>query len=170
VEDLRKQYRIVVIIGLAMMASVLVYAVIVGLIEKEIIPMRVALEISGEHLGMIKYVMFAVCAVIFFVIRIVRSVMLAAGTAVSGSSRTGSAAQDLPETGRLVSSSVITFAMCEFPAVLGLVLYILGRSSTDFDLFLLISLFFFAVYFPKYSDWEAWARERQKPGRAAVKR
>jgi hypothetical protein len=50
------------------------------------------------------------------------------------------------------------------PAVLGLVLYFLGRSMTDFYLFLMISLFCFATYFPRLNQWEEWWRQQGGAG------
>jgi len=46
------------------------------------------------------------------------------------------------------------------PAIFGLVLYFLTRNVTDFYLFLITSLFFFSFHFPKFSQWEAWSRQR----------
>jgi len=61
-----------------------------------------------------------------------------------------------------MTAAVITYAFCESIAVLGLVLYFLGGSSTDFYVFMVISLFFFSVYFPKYERWEEWMKGRFK--------
>jgi hypothetical protein len=66
-----------------------------------------------------------------------------------------------PEFGILTTAAVITYALCEAPAIFGLVLFFLGRNSSDFHLFLLCSLFYFAVYFPKFSRWEEWYRDQK---------
>jgi len=57
-----------------------------------------------------------------------------------------------------MTAAVITYAFCESIAVLGLVLYFLGGRPTDFYVFMLISLFFFSVYFPKYGWLEEWIK------------
>jgi len=113
----------------------------------------------------IKFALIGVAVVIFFVIRFVNSLLLKGkgegGTAPGD--RAGQPSGKLPEIGVLTTAAVVTFALCEAPAVFGLVLFLLGRNTSDFYLFLLISLFYFAVYFPKFSTWEEWYRGQQ-PG------
>jgi len=53
--------------------------------------------------------------------------------------------------------SIITFAFCEVPAVLGLVLFLIGGLRTDFYILLAISLGVKFANFPKYAEWENWA-------------
>jgi hypothetical protein len=50
-------------------------------------------------------------------------------------------------------------------AVYGLVLFLIQGDTTDFYLFLMISLIYFTIYFPKYEKWEEWVREREKGAR-----
>lgn len=162
-DDLRKAYRIVVIIGLAMMASLLVYAAVVGILDKDPALIRSAPALSGSQVEIIKFALIGVTVVIFFVIRFVNASLLrmngGAGNLPDPRSRQSSGAP--PEFGRLTTAAVITFALCESPAIFGLVLFFLGRNASDFHLFLLISLFYFAVHFPKFSQWEEWYRNRQ---------
>ena len=47
-----------------------------------------------------------------------------------------------------------TFALCESVAVLGLVLFLLAGNAMDFYVFMVISLGFFYLFFPKYDQWE----------------
>ena len=54
----------------------------------------------------------------------------------------------------LPQAAVITFALCEAVAVLGLVLFLLAGNSLDFYIFMVISLGFFYPVFPKYDQWE----------------
>lgn len=62
---------------------------------------------------------------------------------------------------------IVTYALCEAPALFGLVLFFLGRNPSDFHIFQLISLFFFAAYFPRFSQWEEWYRRQQGRGPVA---
>jgi hypothetical protein len=109
-------------------------------------------------------VLFGVAAVIFSLIRAINNHFLAGDVRIAG---TGTASRYSPDIQRLMTAAVITYAFCESIAVLGLILYFLGGSPTDFYVFMLISLFFFSVYFPKYSRWEEWMKDRYKStGRA----
>ena len=100
--------------------------------------------------------------VIFFVIRFVNSLFLKPKEkgGPSPDTRLRQSSGALPEFGILTTAAVITYALCETPAIFGLVLFFLGRNSSDFYLFMLCSLFYFAVYFPKFSRWEEWYREQ----------
>ncbi len=54
----------------------------------------------------------------------------------------------------LAQAAVITFALCEAVALLGLVLFLLAGNAMDFYIFMVISLGFFYLFFPKYDQWE----------------
>jgi hypothetical protein len=96
--------------------------------------------------------------VIFFLIRVINNHFLGGDVRIPAS---GALSRYSPDIQRLMTAAVITYALCELIAVLGLALFFLGGSSTDFYVFMLISLFFFSVYFPKYGRWEEWMRERR---------
>ncbi|MDH4162573.1 MAG: hypothetical protein OEW15_07765 [Nitrospirota bacterium] len=149
-DKLRAAYRVVVIIGLAIMASLVVYAVIVGLFENGTIPLG-GTAMAGGMLDMIKFVFLGISAALFPLMRFLSSRIINADA-----SQTGSPA----EFGPLTTAAIVTFALCEVPAIFGLVLYVLGRNTTDFYLFLLISSFFFGTNFPKFSQWEEWHRRK----------
>jgi len=161
-DRLRSAYRIAVIIGLAMMASLLVYAVIVGLLEKGAVELD-APAMAGHSLEPVKFVLIGLTVFIFFTIRVfnIRFLDAEGEQAKLLDPRLPSTPGVAPEFARLTTAAVVTYALCETPAIFGLVLFFMGRNSSDFHLFLLISLFFFAVYFPKYSQWEEWFRKQQ---------
>jgi len=165
-DKLRAAYRVAVIIGLAMMASFLVYAAIVGILEKDPSGLRNAPVLPGSQVETIKFALIGVTAVLFFVIRVFNTRILNAegeqGKMLD--SRPRLIPGVAPEFGRLTTTAIVTYALCETPAIFGLVLFFIGRNASDFHLFLLISLFFFAVYFPKFSQWEEWYRKQQQPG------
>lgn len=163
-EKLRAAYRVAVIIGLAMMASLLVYTVIVGVFEKD----GRGPALSDRALEMMKFALVAISVVLFFLIRFLNARILTAGGERGGRRD----ARQLPDVApadiqRLTTAAVVTYALCEAPAILGLVLFFLGGQASDFHLFLLISLFYFAVHFPKFSQWEEWHRQRQGQGQVA---
>jgi len=162
-DKLRSAYRVAVIIGLAMMASLLVYAAIVGVLGKEPAGLRSAPALSGSQLEFIRLVLLGVTAIIFFLIRFVNTRILAAEgeQGKKPASRPRQMSGVPPEFGRLTTAAVVTYALCEAPAIFGLVLFFLSRNSSDFHIFLLISLFYFAIYFPKFSQWEEWHRKQQ---------
>ena len=59
--------------------------------------------------------------------------------------------------------SVVTFiglALSEVPLVLGLAMYVVWRSYSDFYMLAFVSLYLMVRHFPYYRQWEEFARER----------
>jgi F0F1-type ATP synthase membrane subunit c/vacuolar-type H+-ATPase subunit K len=159
VDKLRAAYRVAVIIGLAIMASLVIYLIIVQLFENGSFGQAGGQSLQGPQLEIIKFILLGVSVVNFFLIRFLNNLILNP----AGEQRPAPTAAAPSDLGKLTTAAIVTFALCETPAIFGLVLYFLGRNATDFYLFLLISMFFFASHFPKYSQWEEWYR-KQQPG------
>jgi F0F1-type ATP synthase membrane subunit c/vacuolar-type H+-ATPase subunit K len=133
-----------------MMTSLFIYLVVANVVER---------QVSREVSDGVFFIFIGISVVLFFMIRIVNAAMLG-----SGGERTGPAAAENPAAiQKLQAAAMVTFALCEVPAVIGLVLYFIGGNMTNFYLFLMISLFCFAAYFPRFSQWEEWYR-KQQPG------
>jgi F0F1-type ATP synthase membrane subunit c/vacuolar-type H+-ATPase subunit K len=161
-DKLRAAYRVAVIIGLAMIASLLVYATIVGILEKGTVEIH-GTAMAGSQLELIKFVLLGLTVILFFVIRVFNTKFLNAegeqGKMLDSRFRLTPGVA--PEFSRLTTTAIVTYALCEAPAIFGLVLFFIGRNSSDFYLFMLISLFFFAIHFPRFSQWEEWYRKQQ---------
>ncbi|MGE5172392.1 MAG: hypothetical protein ACM3MD_01030 [Betaproteobacteria bacterium] len=162
-DDLKKAYRMTAFIGLAMMASLLIYTVLVELIKKQYEPFG-GFSPMPDVVPTLRYALFAVAVVEFFIIRIVNKLNLSGTLPVSSKPQIGRSTQYLPPVQRLISGAVVTFALCESVAVYGLVLFLMQGITTDFYSFLLISLFYFSIFFPKYSAWEERIKGRDKTG------
>ncbi len=157
-DDLRKAYRMTAFIGLAMIASLVVYAVVVDLIKKQNAPFG-GYAPMPDAIVMLRYALLGVAAVEFFVIRLMNRLMLSGKVPLRNSPAT---ARFAPEVQRLVSSSVVTYALCESVAMYGLVLFLIQGNTGDFYLFLAVSLFYFIVTFPRYGNWEEWVAEQER--------
>jgi hypothetical protein len=180
-KELKKAYRVVSVLGFAFVFSVFIYAVIVEVLKSNTASFEGM--VPGLDINTLRYVFLGVGAAMFFLAKVVRDLMLAAGVAeptdeagkaealseVAGFMKTLTGKTPTPEelvwksrfqphVQRLVSSSVVTFIFCNLIAVLGLTLFFMGWDSADFYVFFLFSLASFAVYFPRYSQWEEWVR------------
>lgn len=155
--DLRKAYKTTVIIGLAMMASLLLYAILVETIKKQHAPFGGFAPMPLDTAATFRYALLGVAIAEFFLIQLLNKLILSAKAPVPG--RFSRAVQ------KLMTSAVVTFGLCESVAIYGLVLFLVQGNPNDFYLFLLISLFYFSIFFPKYSTWEAWIKEREKARR-----
>jgi len=133
---LKARYLAVNFIGLAMIAAVFVYAGVVELIKWQLAPFAGFAKLDPRMVGLLKYGFLTLAAVQFGIIKVVPKIL------------------PTRSADNLAQAAVITFALCEAVAVLGLVLFLLAGNPMDFYIFMLISLGFFYLFFPKYEQWE----------------
>lgn len=65
---------------------------------------------------------------------------------------------------RLYVASVVTAALAEAPALMGLVLFIVWGQYSDFYILLFVSLYLFVRHFPRFGTWEKVGRYVQTGG------
>jgi F0F1-type ATP synthase membrane subunit c/vacuolar-type H+-ATPase subunit K len=142
---LKSRYLAANFIGLAMIAAVFVYAGVVEVIKWQWSPFQGFANLPPQTARLLKYIFLALAAAQYVIIKVLQKIMLDKST------------DNLPQ------SAIVTFALCESVAVLGLVLFLLTGSSLDFYVFMVISLGFFYLFFPKYEQWEKTAGEAAVP-------
>ena len=145
---LKSRYLAVNFIGLAMIASVFVYAGVVELIKWQWAPFTGFAQLNPQTAALLKYIFLAVAAAQYVIIKVVQKIVPARSL------------DHLPQ------AAVITFALCEAVAVLGLVLFLLAGNSLDFYIFMAISLLWFYLFYPKYENWEKLVGANSPSGRA----
>ena len=145
---LKARYLAVNFIGLAMIASVFVYAGVVELIKWQLAPFAGFAKLDPPTVSLLKYAFLALAAAQFGIIKAVQKIVPAKSP------------DHLPQT------AIITFALSESVAVLGLVLFLLAGNPMDFYIFMVISLGFFYLFFPKYEQWEQRVNAGGPPGKA----
>ncbi len=144
---LQQQFKTTNYIGLAMMASVFIYAVLVLGIDKGYLPFKTRQIINPDTGTSLRYIFLGVSFGHYFIIRYFRRFSLRSP-------------QYMPP------GAIIIYALCEAVAIYGLVLFLLSGNSTDFFVFMVISLLYFYLFYPKYADWERlWlqSRSNKKP-------
>ena len=144
---LKARYLAVNFIGLAMIASVFVYAGVVELIKWQLAPFAGFAKLDPRTVGLFKYGFLAIAAAQFGIIKVLQKIL------------------PTRSADNLTQGAVITFALCEAVAVLGLGLFLLAGQTLDFYIFMMISLGFFYLFFPKYEQWE----QRMRAGDQADK-
>jgi len=133
---LKSRYLAVNFIGLVMIATVFVYAGVVEWIKWQWSPFAGFSHIDPRQATLLKYIFLALAAAQYGAIKFVQKIVPARSV------------DNLPQ------AAIITFALCESVAVFGLVLFLLNGNTLDFYIFMLISLSFFYLFYPKYDDWE----------------
>jgi F0F1-type ATP synthase membrane subunit c/vacuolar-type H+-ATPase subunit K len=142
---LKTRYLVVNFIGLAMIAAVFVYAGVVEVIKWQMAPFAGFARLEPHTVSLLKYIFLALAAAQFGVIKAVQKIL------------------PTRSVENLSTTAIITFALCEAVAILGLMLFLLAGNSLDFYIFMVISLGFFTLFFPKYDQWEQRLRAGDFP-------
>jgi F0F1-type ATP synthase membrane subunit c/vacuolar-type H+-ATPase subunit K len=134
--NLKQRYLVTNFIGLAMIGSVFIYAVIVEIFKRYYAPFQGFAALPPKLAEMLTYILLFVALVFYFVIRFLKRKVATQSP------------QFLPQI------AILTFALCEAVAVFGLMLFLLTGNSLDFYMFFAVSLLLFYLFFPKYDHWE----------------
>jgi hypothetical protein len=133
---LKSRYLAVNFIGLAMIGAVFVYAGVVEVIKWQWVPFSGFANLPPQTASLLKYIFLALAAAQFVIIKVVLKTLPARSL------------------DKLPQAAIITFALCETVAIFGLVLFLLTGNALDFYVFMVISLGYFYLFFPKYEQWE----------------
>jgi hypothetical protein len=144
--DLKKAYQSSLIINIGIVAGLVIYAVIVEIIKSKFAPFEGFVDF--EQMALLRYIFYGLAVLQIFIIRFLRGALLRASP--SDNSKT--------LVIKLSRASFATAALCELPAVFGLVLFFLGGHSRDFYLLLALSFVLVFLYFPRYRNWEEWIK------------
>lgn len=124
------------------MAAVFLSAIIVICIDKGYLPYKVQPGANSGTFTTIKYILLGVSILQYFVIRFFQKFSLKSAAYLS-------------------PTAIITFALCEAVSIYGFVLFFFTGKSIDFFIFMLISLLYFFLFYPKYADWERlWKQDK----------
>lgn len=142
--DLRKGYKISVIISGAMIASLFIYVLVVEFIKARHEPFLGFVRLQDKVL--LRYVFYGLSVVIVLILRMFRGILL----------RKSPTDDALTLINKLQRTSILTSALCEGPSLFGLILFLLGGFSRDFYLLSFVSLVLLFMYFPRYKNWQGW--------------
>ena len=146
-QQLKLRYLTVNFVGLAMVASVFIYAVVVEVLNRVYAPFAGFASLNPSQTQLVKYVFVALAIGHFFLIKFMKKILMTASIE------------------RLFQAAIVTLALCEAVAIFGLVLFLLAGNSMNFYLFMFLSLFYFWFFFPKYQDWEWQLHSPASPAR-----
>jgi hypothetical protein len=121
-------------IGLLMVASVFIYAFVVLCFDKGYATYK-APNIDTDVLVTLKYILLALSLGEYFMIRYFQKF-------------------SLRKANYLPPGAIIIFALCEAVSLYGLILFFLSGKAINFYIFMVISLLYFYLFYPKYADWE----------------
>jgi hypothetical protein len=133
---LKTRYLAVNFIGLVLIASVFVCAGVVEILKWQLAPFNGFGGLDPQTIKLLRYIFLALAAGQYAAIKVVQKILPARSV------------DNLPQ------AAIVTLALSESVAVSGLVLFLLDGISTDYYIFMLISLGFFYLFFPRYDEWE----------------
>jgi hypothetical protein len=147
-DELARGLRHAQLVGGALVFAIAMFAYVAEMIRTQQAPF--VGFVPTAPLGLLRLVLAAMAVFDLVVVNIVRQ-KIVAGRAAAG--------QGAPLAQRLLNASIVALGMCESIAIYGFVLFLLGGQRADFYAFAAFALLGFAIYFPRRSQWEAWARQ-----------
>jgi magnesium-transporting ATPase (P-type) len=160
-DELKKAHRLNVMIYIAMIVSMFVYAGVVEYMKRSAVPTGQAIDLSGSDANMFRNILIIIALLEYFIIRFVRHMMLS--RKIIAPRISGVKSQFSPPVAQLFAASIMTYALCYTIIVYGFVLFMLSGVTMNFYIFMIIALVFFALFRPQYSQWEDWMEGRGQP-------
>jgi len=149
-ENLKKAHQMALTLNASIIGTLIIYAIVVEIIRKQFAPFTGFGGLPDKTL--IRYLFYGIVVVNIFVIRFLRNTML----------RKSSSDDTQSLIRKLFRSAVITAALCEVPALLGLLLFLLAGSIRDFYQLAGLSFILVFLHFPRYGNWEEWTKYKDK--------
>jgi F0F1-type ATP synthase membrane subunit c/vacuolar-type H+-ATPase subunit K len=154
VDELKNRYRKAVFIWMDMVFSIFLYAFVVEILKMNSPFLRIASPLQEGGIPVFLLLGFAVMT--FFLIKYIRNQIISDKLS---SNPADSKSPLSPKITKLLRASLVSNAICETVAILGLILFVLTKNPFDFYVFMVLSLIYFAFSFPRYTQWEEWIQE-----------
>jgi hypothetical protein len=156
--NLRKKHKKALITAAAIMITPLIYVAVAELFLIKIEFSEMVFPLYKK----LRYFLWAAAAIDVIAMSILKNLIVSGEIRINTSKaqfhgKTDGKSQGDPEnefTQRLHKALVISFAGWEAIAMIGFILFFLGKDRTEFYAFIGVSLFLMLVHFPKYNDWE----------------
>jgi hypothetical protein len=147
-EELKTPHRTVSVIGIAIIASLFIYLVIVEVLRAWMRPFHGLVQLTG--INMLRYVFYGIAVIEVLATRFLQGLLLRRAPG-----------DDVKTTGlKLARTAIVTLCLSEVPALLGLVLFLIGGLNKDFYALLAVSLVLVFMYFPRFGSWEDWIERK----------
>lgn len=142
-EAVRRAIRPAVVLAWLLLASLLAYLAVEEIVRTRLRPF-LGFARLGDRLA-VRYVFYLAAAASIVVIRVLNA---------AGGKR-GKTASPESLLRRLRTLALLSLAVAEAPALLGLALFLAGGFNVDFYMLMFVSLALLFMYFPRTRTWEA---------------
>jgi hypothetical protein len=147
-EELKAPHRTASVIGIAIIASLFLYLVIVEVLRAKM--RRFHGLVQFPEVNMLRYVFYGIAVIEVLATRFLQAILL----------RRAPGDDARATIVKLARTAVVTLSLSEVPALLGLVLFLLGGLNKDFYALLAVSLVLVFMYFPRLGSWENWVERK----------
>lgn len=147
-EEMKRSHRTASFVGIVLIASLFIYLVVVEVIRATMGPFRGLVPVPG--LATLRYVFYGLAVIEVLTTRLVQGVLI----------RRAPGDDARVTVLKLARTAVVTLCLSEVPALLGLVLFLLGGLNKDFYALLAVSLVLAFMYFPRLRSWEDWVERK----------
>lgn len=147
-EELKSAHRAASFIGIAIIASLFVFLVVVEVLRAAMGPFRGFVSLPG--IATLRYVFYGLAVIEVLATRMLQGLLL----------RRAPGDDARATVLKLARTAVVTLSLSEVPALLGLVLFLLGGLNKDFYALLAVSLVLAFMYFPRLGSWEDWVERK----------
>jgi hypothetical protein len=147
-EELKNAHRAASFIGIAIIASLFVFLVVVEVLRAAMGPFRGFVSLPG--IATLRYVFYGLAVIEVLATRMLQGLLL----------RRAPGDDARATVLKLARTAVVTLSLSEVPALLGLVLFLLGGLNKDFYALLAVSLVLAFMYFPRLGSWEDWVERK----------
>lgn len=144
--DLRQAHRTAALITGGLITSLVMYAVIAGMLRMSHAPSEGAASLPAPQVSLVRYAAWITSAIVAVAVPGVRRALL---TRRPDETRQRAIA-------RLTLATLAVGGLAEVPALAGFILVILGGLVLDFYLLGSLSLALLLANAPRYEAWEAW--------------
>lgn len=141
-DELRGHFRPAATVSAAVVASLVLYLVLVEVLRAVYKPFRGFASLGDVQT--VRYAVFGAAIVVVILIRLLRPRLL----------RPVPGADERTALVRLQRAAVLTMVLAEVPAILGLGHFLITGLNVDFYVLLVASLVLVFMYFPRKAAWE----------------
>ncbi len=159
-DDLKSRYRKAVFIWIDMVFSIFIYALAVEIMKRNSAFLKPTSPLQEGGMPVFILLIFAILTL--FMIKYIHNQIL---HSVPSDNPAGS---KNPLAPRLLKASLVSNIICESVAIYGLILFGLTKNPFDFYIFMVLSLVYFALSFPRYTQWEEWIQETERKESSAI--
>ena len=145
-DDIGRHLKVARMIAAAIIASMVLYLALVEVLKAAVRPFRGFASVADMQ--PVRYAAFGAAAAVILLILVLRPRLF---RRKDGESLTAALM-------RLQRSALLTMVLAEVPAILGLVLFLIGGSAADFYKLLFASLVLAFIHFPRRGAWEEWLK------------